>query len=90
MSPMRCRSISSFPGRTASPNSEKPECVRQCPTSAGRISGQYSSGRVVIGIREISRDLQLLINDFGGGEHFWGHLLVADVSTISRVAETGS
>ena len=47
-----------IPRSSCKPEFKKPECVRQCPTAAGRISGQYSTGRVVIGIREISRDLQ--------------------------------
>ena len=47
-----------IPRSSCKPEFKKPECVRQCPTAAGRISGQYSTGRVVIGIREISRELQ--------------------------------
>jgi len=39
MSPMRCRSISSSRGRVCKPEFKKPECVRQCPTVAGRMSG---------------------------------------------------
>ena len=47
-----------IPRSSCKPEFKKPECVRQCPTAAGRMSGQYSTGRVVIGIREISRELQ--------------------------------
>src|SRR5689334_12327735 len=47
-----------IPRSSCKPEFKKPECVRQCPNAAGRISGQYSTGRVVIGIREISRELQ--------------------------------
>lgn len=47
-----------IPRSSCKPEFRKPECVRPCPTSGGRISGQYSNGRVVIGIREVSRDLQ--------------------------------
>src|SRR5260370_40069781 len=46
-----------IPRSSCKPEFKKPECVRQCPNAAGRISGQYSTGRVVIGIREISREL---------------------------------
>ena len=58
MSRMLWRSISSFHDRVASPSSRSPSAFASVPTAAGRISGQYSTGRVVIGIREISRDLQ--------------------------------
>jgi hypothetical protein len=47
-----------IPRSSCKPDFKEPECVRQCATTSGRISGQYSRGRVVIGIREISRDLQ--------------------------------
>jgi hypothetical protein len=47
-----------IPRSSCKPEFKKPECARQCPTAAGRMSGQYSTGRVVIGIREISRELQ--------------------------------
>ena len=47
-----------IPRSSCKPEFKKPECVRQCPTAAGRMSGQYSTGRVVVGIREISRELQ--------------------------------
>ena len=47
-----------IPRSSCKPEFRKPESARPCPTSAGRISGQYSNGRVVIGIREVSRELQ--------------------------------
>jgi hypothetical protein len=47
-----------IPRSSCKPEFRKPECVRPCPTFGGRISGQYSNGRVVIGIREVSRDLR--------------------------------
>ena len=47
-----------IPRSSCKPEYRKPEVAYRCPTTAGRITGQYSAGRVVVGIREVSRDLQ--------------------------------
>jgi hypothetical protein len=47
-----------IPRSSCKPEYRKPEVAYRCPTSTGRVAGQYSAGRVVVGIREISRDLQ--------------------------------
>ncbi|MBV9081300.1 MAG: hypothetical protein JOZ62_01390 [Acidobacteriaceae bacterium] len=46
------------PRSSCKPEYGKTECSRACPVSTGRIAGQYSTGRVVIGIRELSRNLE--------------------------------
>ena len=47
-----------IPRSSCKPEYRRPEVAYRCPTSTGRITGQYSAGRVVVGIREISRNLQ--------------------------------
>ena len=47
-----------IPRSSCKPEYRRPEVAYRCPTSTGRVTGQYSAGRVVVGIREISRDLQ--------------------------------
>jgi tetratricopeptide (TPR) repeat protein len=47
-----------IPRSSCKPEYRKPEVAYRCPTNTGRVTGQYSAGRVVVGIREISRELQ--------------------------------
>jgi hypothetical protein len=47
-----------IPRSSCKPEFRKAETTRPCPTASGRMPGQFSTGRVVIGIREISRGLQ--------------------------------
>ena len=47
-----------IPRSSCKPEYRKPEVAYRCPTSTGRVTGQYTAGRVVVGIREVSRDLQ--------------------------------
>jgi len=56
MSPMLCRSDLVIPQSSCKPEFRKSENVCPAPNAAGRITGQFSTGRVVIGIREISRN----------------------------------
>jgi excisionase family DNA binding protein len=44
--------------RAASRSTKKKESARACPVPTGRITGQYAAGRAVIGIREVSRNLE--------------------------------
>ena len=47
-----------IPRSSCKPEYQKRETARPCPTAAGRVTAQCSTGRVVIGIREISRHLE--------------------------------
>lgn len=47
-----------IPRSSCKPEYRKPETARQAPTVANRVTGQHSEGRVVIGIREVSRPLE--------------------------------
>ncbi len=47
-----------IPRSSCKPEYRKPEVAYRCPTNTGRVTGQYSAGRVVVGIREVSRELQ--------------------------------
>jgi hypothetical protein len=47
-----------IPRSSCKPEYRKSEVSYQCPANGGRVTGQYSTGRVVVGIREVSRDLQ--------------------------------
>jgi len=47
-----------IPRSSCKPEYRKSEVSYQCPANGGRVTGQYSAGRVVVGIREVSRDLQ--------------------------------
>ena len=47
-----------IPRSSCKPEYRKREAALQCPTMTGRITGQFSTGRVVIGIREVSRNLE--------------------------------
>ena len=47
-----------IPRSSCKPEYRKSEVSYQCPANGGRVTGQYSTGRVVVGIREVSRNLQ--------------------------------
>jgi len=57
---MHCRSIRHPTVRVASPSQET-RMRRQCPTAAGRMSGNTPPAGWVVGIREISRELQFFV-----------------------------
>jgi len=47
-----------IPRSSCKPEYQKRESTRACPVATGRITGQYAAGRAVIGIREVSRNLE--------------------------------
>ena len=47
-----------IPRSSCKPGYKKGETVQHCPAVGGRLIGQHSRGKVVIGIREISRNLE--------------------------------
>ena len=47
-----------IPSSSLKPGYHKPQSARSCPVKGGRISGQSHTGRVVIGVREVSRNLE--------------------------------
>jgi uncharacterized phage-like protein YoqJ len=47
-----------IPASSSKPAYQKAESSRPCPATGGRVTGQYTVGRVIIGIRDVSRNLE--------------------------------